>query len=416
MPVAALLGLQWGDEGKGKCTDYLASGFDIVVRCQGGANAGHSVEAGENNMITHLLPAAVLQKQVELVIGNGVVIDLWEIIKEINEAENLSPGIKERIKISKNSHIVLPFHKYLDQKQEENRKDSLIGTTGRGIGPCYSDKALRIGIRAGLLFYESVLTDFFSKFCDQHEISSKDKDYNTAYLLGAISEVSPLLIDSQNYLNRAFKEGKKILLEGAQGALLDIDHGTYPYVTSSNTTIGGLISGSGLSPFSLDRVIGLVKAYTTRVGEGPFPTEDDGISGQRMRATGREFGATTGRPRKCGWLDLVAVKHAIEINGVTEIILTKVDVLSQFEKIYVAVKYSCKGEEISYFPTLSEELLEAKPVYIELEGWEQEIRKTSNRNKLPANFSKYLDFIEEYLDTPIALVSYGPKREEMIIF
>ena len=330
MPVSAILGLQWGDEGKGKCVDYLSAEYDIVARCQGGANAGHTIESADQKIITHLLPAGVLQNNKELVIGNGVVIDLRALLEEIKVVERSQEDIRKRLFLSNSADVVLPFHKVLDKNIEQMRRDNLIGTTGRGIGPCYSDKARRIGLKLGHIKNSEALMRIFEVWSDFSNLDYEVMKEQLCYLKDVSDEITPMITNTVVLLNKAHKNDKKILLEGAQGALLDIDHGSYPFVTSSNTTIGGLITGSGLSPHTIDRIVGVAKAYTTRVGRGPFPTEDVDEIGIRMRELGREYGATTGRPRRCGWLDLVALKHAVTINGITEIALTKVDVLGEF--------------------------------------------------------------------------------------
>jgi len=422
MPADIIVGAQWGDEGKGKIIDVLTGSYDVVVRYQGGANAGHTVIVDNQKYVLHLLPSGILHKGKLNIIGNGVVIELEELIKEIQTLINR--GIKitsKNLMISENAHIVLPYHKILDSARETKSGAKKIGTTARGIGPSYTDKYSRTGIRIRDIFDDE-------KLLNKIEMNLNEKNYilKNYYGLEELSEkeiyqnilkqreyIRPFVGDTIYFLNELLKKNKKILFEGAQGSLLDVDFGTYPYVTSSNPTIGGVMTGSGISYKYINKVIGIAKAYQTRVGSGPFPTEMEKDIQQKIRDIGAEYGATTGRPRSCGWLDLVALKYVVDISGLTEIILTKIDVLSTLKKIKVCIKYEYNGKKTDRFIPDGMELYNVRPVYIELDGWMQDLSKIRTYKKLPVAVKKYVKFIEEYTGIKISKISVGPDRKQI---
>ncbi len=420
--VDLLVGAQWGDEGKGKVVDILGSDVDVFVRYQGGANAGHTVVADGQKVVFHLLPSGMLYPGKLCVLGNGLVIDPEQFLKETSELYAKGQD-RARLAISPHAHIVMPYHKMLDKLQEESRgKGRKIGTTGRGIGPCYVDKYSRSGLRVEDLLDSDVLRErltyileeknqLFTKLYNQKPLPF-DEVYEPARKWG--KELAPYVDDTRALLRKAVDEGQHVLLEGAQAALLDIDHGTYPYVTSSSTSASGAFTGTGLSPHDLTRVISVVKAYTTRVGEGPFPTEDFGEAGEKLRANGYEFGATTGRPRRCGWLDMVALKYATELNGADVIALTKLDVLTGMGGIKVCVAYENEGREITTWPTDIATLSEIKPVYDIMPGWNEDITNCKTFEELPANAQAYVRYIEDTLKTPVALIGVGADRNQTI--
>jgi adenylosuccinate synthase len=420
MPVDIVIGTQWGDEGKAKVIDYISERADIVVRYQGGANAGHTVVVGEKEFIFHLLPSGMLHKNIVGVLGNGMVIDLIELQNEIKAIKKLG---FERLPllISEMAHIVMPYHKELDSLFE-NLREKKVGTTSRGIGPAYGDKYLRLGIRMGDLFDEEKLKQkikerlpYINSFIKC--VFSKEKEYSFEdiweYLKQYGFPLTGYIWNVSYYLERSLLEDKNIILEGAQGTLLDIDFGTYPYVTSSNPTIGGALSGSGINHKYIRDIIGVVKAYTTRVGEGPFPTEEKGEIGEKIREVGKEYGATTGRPRRCGWIDLPALKYAVMLNGINKIAITKLDVLSVLDEIKICVAYEIDGKMTDEFiPSL---IHKAKPIYQTIKGWKEDISSCRNFEELPEKAKEYLDIIKNYLgDIEIILVSVGPKRRESI--
>ncbi len=415
MSCNVVIGTQWGDEGKAKMIDYFTRKSDIVVRYQGGANAGHTVVVNDKKYVFHLIPSGVLHKNKICVIGNGVVADPLQLISEMKSLEAEGHDIGKRLKISDATHLILPFHKALDEAMEEFR-DKKIGTTVRGIGPSYADKCLRTGIRAGDIFDMKLLKQKVKVAIDiknlQLERIYKKKTYTVDVIMDILNNFKKkcggMVINTQHYLHSSIREGKKILLEGAQGFALDIDHGTYPFVTSSNPTIGGALVGTGLNASNIDEVIGITKAYVTRVGEGPFPTEAQGEEGDRMRVNGAEFGSTTGRPRRCGWFDVPLLKQSCQVNGLTNVVLTKLDVLSGFEKIKVAVGYTINGKKIDYFPAAN--LHKAVPVYRELNGWNADIARCRNKAELPRNAQRYIDFIESKIGVKISIISVGPDR------
>lgn len=418
MSVSILVGSQWGDEGKGKIVDLLSDKFQIVARYQGGANAGHTVEIGDKKYILHLIPSGILRDDVICVIGNGVVIDPVALLEEIDMLNSKGISVENRLFISQNAHLIMPYHKMLDSINESGTQK--IGTTGRGIGPCYEDKFARKGIRViDLINRTNFESKLRTRLIEKNEILKKlynkdgfDIDKVVAEYLQFDSRISPFITDTSLFLNKSITEGKSVLLEGAQGALLDIDHGTYPYVTSSNPTSGGACTGTGIPPTRIDSVIAIVKAYTTRVGEGPFPTELDNDDGTRLRTIGSEFGATTGRPRRCGWFDSVQMKYSSMINGFTSVAITKLDVLDSFAKIKVCVGYEINGKSVTSFPADLDELKLVKPIYEELDGWNTPTHHFDSYSSLPSKTKEYLSFISKAANLNIEIVSVGPKRNQ----
>ncbi len=421
MPVDLLLGLQWGDEGKGKIVDVLTADYDIIARFQGGPNAGHTLEFDGIKHVLHTIPSGIFHEKAVNVVGNGVVIDPVIFRGELEKLKDFPVDPKKSLLISRKAHLILPTHRLLDAASEAAKGKAKIGSTLKGIGPAYMDKTGRNGLRVGDL----ELPDWRERYralADKHEAMihfyDVDIQYNLQELeadfLAAVESLRELtFIDSEEYLFRAQDQGKRILAEGAQGSLLDIDFGTYPYVTSSNTTAAGACTGLGISPGSIGEVYGIFKAYTTRVGSGPFPTELFDQDGETMGRVGNEFGATTGRPRRCGWLDLVALKYAVRINGVTQLMMMKADVLSGFDKIKVCTGYHYKGKEISHLPyTLEAEHL--TPVYTEMPGWSEDLTALNKASQLPATLNDYIAFLEDALATPIKIVSVGPDRVQTI--
>jgi adenylosuccinate synthase len=419
MAVRALIGLQWGDEGKGKVIDALSAKVDVVVRCQGGANAGHTVVVGGKKRVLRLVPSGILFPQVVGLIGNGVVVDPVQLVEEIDGLEAAGFDLAGRLFVSARAHVVLPYHKELDLLAEEERGGGKLGTTGRGIGPTYGDKAARHGVTLGEFVHEE---RFRARFAAQLALKNRtlvaggrkalDADALLATLLPAARRLKPIVVDAFERLQAAVAARREIWLEGAQGAMLDIDHGTYPFVTSSSTHLGGLLSGAGLAPRQLDGVTGVAKAYATRVGEGPFPTEEKGAIGERIRSVGGEFGAVTGRPRRCGWLDLVALRYAVRLNGVDEIALTKADVLSGLDEVKACVAYRVGGVETREFPA-TEELCGVEPAYRSFPGWQADVADVRRFEDLPVELRSYVAFVESYLETPITLISTGPERGQM---
>lgn len=418
MGATVLVGSQWGDEGKGKIVDLISKGFEIVVRYQGGANAGHTVEIGDKKYILHLIPSGILRDNVICVIGNGVVIDPTALLDEIALLKQNNIDVDGRLFISHNAHLIMPYHKLLDSINESG--NNKIGTTGRGIGPCYIDKYARKGIRiVDLLNRTELEKKIRANLKEKNEILQKihshaglDVDAIVKEYLEFDLTIDKYIKDAPAFLNRAMDEGKSVLLEGAQGTFLDIDHGTYPYVTSSSPTSGGACTGSGIPPTRIDSVIGIVKAYTTRVGNGPFPTELLDDDGEKLRKIGVEFGATTGRPRRCGWYDAFLVAYSKMINGITSVALTKLDVLSGFEKIKVCVGYEVNGKKLKTFPTNVDQLIQVTPVYESLDGWNTDITSCEHYDDLPGKTKDYLDFISRQSGIKIDIVSVGPKRKQ----
>lgn len=416
-----VVGTQWGDEGKGKIVDVLGEKVDYVVRFQGGNNAGHTVIANGEKTVLHLLPSGVLHKQAKCIIGPGVVVDPFVLLDEIKVLEDR--GIDtSHIFLSDCAHLIMPYHIKLDELQEERKGDKKIGTTKRGIGPCYADKYTRIGIRVGDLvdwnIFKEKLADTLS-IKNEQIVKLYDKEpYEYEELLEKFRDVRELLlpriIDSVVEVNKALDDNKFVLFEGAQAAMLDINYGTYPYVTSSSPTSAGVCEGAGVSPKKLDRIVGIVKAYSTRVGEGPFVTELLDEDGEAIRNKGNEFGATTGRPRRCGWLDMNVVRHAAIINGLTDLVITKIDILSGFKKLPICVGYDIDGVIYESIPASLEKVYRAKPVYEVLDGWDEDISTVRSYEELPENCKKYLKRIEELAKTRISIVSVGPDRTHNI--
>ncbi|MEN6350204.1 MAG: adenylosuccinate synthase [Syntrophomonas sp.] len=420
MTAVVLVGAQWGDEGKGKITDFLAQKADCVARYQGGSNAGHTVEVGNEKFMLHLVPSGILYPETLCVIGNGVVVDMEKLIEEIDglQKRGIDTG---NLRISLRSPVVMPYHKKIDELEDRNSK---IGTTKRGIGPAYADKTNRIGFRIGDIVAGNEC--FLNRFKAQVDYKNllireiyQDNGFDYQELLDhVLSQASVLqkyLADTSYLLYSAIKEGKKVLFEGAQGTLLDIDHGTYPYVTSSHPIAGGACVGTGIGPTFINRVLGIAKAYTTRVGEGPFPTELHGAEGELLRERGAEFGTTTGRPRRCGWLDAVILRYAVRINGLTDLAITKLDVLDDFEELKICVAYRYKGKLLYEFPDNLNVLEECEPEYITMPGWKQVISGAEHLEDLPANARAYIEKIEELSGVKQAIVAVGPKRKQTIV-
>tara|TARA_B000000477_G_scaffold12961_2_gene11062 strand:+ start:32546 stop:33817 length:1272 start_codon:yes stop_codon:yes gene_type:complete len=421
MAVDLLLGLQWGDEGKGKIVDVLTSKYDIIARFQGGPNAGHTLVFNDKKYVLHTIPSGIFHDNKINLIGNGVVIDPVILNKEIEKIKNEVSNISESLFISRKAHLILPTHRLIDAASEKSKGKNKIGSTLKGIGPTYMDKTGRNGFRIGDLENDN-WQNKYKELSKKHQqlISFYNVELNFCLaeldneFFEAIKELRKIkFVDSEDFLYKYQEENKSILAEGAQGSLLDIDFGTYPFVTSSNTTAAGACTGLGVSPNSIKDVFGIFKAYTTRVGSGPFPTELFDNYGERMSKVGQEFGATTGRPRRCGWLDLVALKYACRINGVTKLMMMKTDVLSGFDKILVCTKYKYKGEIINNLPyDLSDETLE--PIYEEFKGWSENLRNLRNSDMLPENLNNYINFLEKKLNIPIVIVSVGPDRKETL--
>jgi adenylosuccinate synthase len=424
--VKVLIGAQWGDEGKGRVVDVLAKGVDVVVRYQGGANAGHTVVVGGKKHVFHILPSGMLYPGRTCVIGNGLVIDPDELQNEIDELDPKPEAIGVKLLISNAAHVVMPYHKKLDALAEGARSANgtgAIGTTGRGIGPCYVDKYSRVGIRAEDLVSPVTLEKKLRAVLNEkNPILEKiygapaldfDELYGMATRWGKF--VGPYLGDSSLEIDSAISSGKRILFEGAQGTLLDIDHGTYPFVTCSSCVSGGAAIGGALGPGRFDRVIGVVKAYCTRVGEGPFPTEDHGETGDRLRQNGAEFGATTGRPRRCGWLDLVALNYAVKVNGIDSIALTKLDVLSGIGGLKVCHAYESDGKEHTAFPNSATILQGAKPIYRDMPSWDEDISRCRRFQDLPKEARDYVRLIEESTSVKVGMIGVGPGREDTIL-
>ena len=420
MSVTVIVGSQWGDEGKGKIVDILSERFDIVVRYQGGANAGHTVEIGDKKFILHLIPSGILRENVLCVIGNGVVIDPKALLDEITLLEGMGIGIKNRLFISHNAHLIMPYHKLLDSLSESS--SSKIGTTGRGIGPCYIDKYARKGIKIVDLLDKKILEEKIKQNLEEKNnllkkvYNQKELDVNEIIkeYLEFDDAIDQYITDAPLFLNSVLDEGKSILLEGAQGALLDVDFGTYPFVTSSSPTSGGACTGSGIPPTRITSVVGVVKAYTTRVGLGPFPTELLDKDGEDLRKVGAEFGATTGRPRRCGWYDAFLVGYSRMINGIEKVAVTKLDVLSHFDEIKVCVGYEINGKLLKSYPTNGSQMMQVTPVYETLPGWKSDLSNITDYDQLPAEAKNYLEFISQKSGFEIFMVSVGPRRDQTI--
>lgn len=423
MPVTVVIGSQWGDEGKGKIVDLLSSDIDVVARYQGGANAGHTICWGDETFVLHLVPSGIFHEGVTCVIGNGVVIDPVAVMEEIRMIRELGYDVEGRLLISHNAHLIMPYHKKIEEARERWRDAGAIGTTGRGIGPAYVDKFARTGIRVVDLLDRDVLRKKLIESIEEKNAILRNVYGADELDVDAIVDeyvefdqiIDPYVTDTSDYLGRALADGKRVLAEGAQGSLLDVDHGTYPFVTSSHPTVGGCCTGLGISPTGINRVIGIVKAYCTRVGNGPFPTELDDEWGQKLRDVGQEFGATTGRPRRCGWLDLVALRYTSMINGFTENAITKLDVLTGIPQIKVCTAYRLGDKTTDRFPNNIRDLERARPVYETLPGWEEDITGATEVDDLPAHARSYLDFISDYLGVPNRIISSGPKRDQTIL-
>jgi len=422
MTVDLLLGLQWGDEGKGKIVDVLTSKYDIIARFQGGPNAGHTLEFDGIKHVLRTIPSGIFHKNAINIIGNGVVIDPVVFQKEIEGLAKFNMDVTAKLLISRKAHLILPTHRLLDAASEASKGKAKIGSTLKGIGPTYMDKTGRNGLRVG----DVELEDFETRYralADKHEAMIAFYDVDLQYNLkemedeffAAIEDLKKLtFIDSEAYLNKALKEGKSILAEGAQGSLLDVDFGTYPFVTSSNTTAAGACTGLGIAPNRVKDVFGIFKAYTTRVGSGPFPTEDFNEAGQTMAKVGNEFGSVTGRARRCGWLDLVALKYAVEVNGVTQLYMMKGDVLSGFDSLQVCTAYKYKGETIKHLP-YNIEPENVTPIFTEMKGWKADLTGMTSYEELPQELKEYIEFIEKEVEVPIKVISVGPDRKQTII-
>lgn len=419
MKVDVLLGLQWGDEGKGKVVDVLTPHYDVIARFQGGPNAGHSLEFNSIKHVLHLIPSGVFHENKLNLIGNGVVLDPVVFRKENAALQSLGVDLKKNLVISKKAHLILPTHRFLDAASEAAKGSTKIGSTLRGIGPTYMDKTGRNGLRVGDIlladfkeryeFLKRKHIDLLRQYNFEYDLPPAEKEW-----MESIEQLKDFnLVDSEYVINRALKEGKKVLAEGAQGTLLDIDFGSYPYVTSSNTICAGACTGLGIAPRTIGEVYGIAKAYCTRVGSGPFPTELLDSTGEWLRNKGVEFGSTTGRPRRCGWLDLVALNYSIMINGVTSIILTKADVLTGLDKIKVCTQYRVNGKITDQLPyDLSQHI---EPIYEELPGWEDNICAVNRYNQLPENLKNYIEFIEKFTGVPVKIISVGPAREQIVV-
>jgi adenylosuccinate synthase len=418
-----VIGTQWGDEGKGKVVDLLTDRAAAVVRFQGGHNAGHTLVIDGTKTVLHLIPSGILRENVLCMIGNGVVLSPSALLEELAMLEAAGVPARPRLKISESCPLILPYHIALDQARERARGKKAIGTTGRGIGPAYEDKVSRRGLRLGELLDPARFTEHLREVLDYHNhalvhyFKADPVDYQQVLdeALAQGEEIAPMVDDIPGLLHRMRRDGKDIMFEGAQGALLDIDHGTYPYVTSSTTTAGGAASGSGVGPRHLDYVLGIVKAYTTRVGAGPFPTELFDDVGRRLGENGKEFGATTGRPRRCGWLDAVSLRRSLEINSVTGMCITKLDVLDGIETLRICVNYTLNGNTTDVPPVGADLMEQCDPQYIELPGWTESTVGAKSFADLPANAQSYLRKIEELCETPVAIISTGPDRTETII-
>ena len=422
VPVQLVFGTQWGDEGKGKVVDLLGENADIVARFQGGPNAGHTVEFDGEKFILHLIPSGILRPHTECIVGNGVVINPESMIEEIDILEEKGISVIDRLFISRNAHLILPYHLIIDKTSEKIGGEAKLGTTGRGIGPAYADKATRSGIRVGDLLDETYLKTRIARNLNIKNVILEHV-YGQAHL--AINDILEVLMrfrewigscitDTQRLIHDRMEQGKQVLLEGAQGTLLDVDFGTYPYVTSSNTTLGGVYTGLGIGSHRIDRVIGVIKAYTTRVGNGPFPTELEDACGEKIREVGAEFGATTGRPRRCGWFDGMIAKYAVQLNGINVLALTKLDVLDCLDEIKLCTGYEHRGKTLDYFPTDCRVLDDLEPVYESMPGWSMSTSGIREFSNLPETARNYIRRIEEITAVRVGIVSVGPGREDTI--
>ena len=418
-----VLGAQWGDEGKGKIVDLLTQDIGAVVRFQGGHNAGHTLVINGHKTVLHLIPSGILREGALCLIGNGVVLHPGALRKEIDELEATGVDVRSRLKISPATPIIMPYHIALDQAREQAAGKDAIGTTGRGIGPAYEDKVARRGIRVADLNYPAELADKLRATLDYHnfvltrylKVAPVDFQQTLDEALAFGAYVDPMKSDVAGTLHELRRQGKRVLFEGAQGSLLDIDHGTYPYVTSSNTTIGGALAGAGVGADAIDYVLGIAKAYATRVGGGPFPTELNDEMGELLRKKGNEFGASTGRPRRCGWMDIVALKRAVAINGISGLCITKLDVLDGMDKLKICIAYEYRGKRTEYAPLDAAGWDECTPVYLEFPGWQESTHGITEWDKLPAAARAYLRALEELAGSPLAIVSTGPDRDANIV-
>lgn len=422
MPGIIVVGTQWGDEGKGKATDQLSGHVDVVVKFNGGNNAGHTVVVDGETYALHLLPAGILSPVSTPVIGNGVVVDLDALFEEIDLMESRGVDCSQLL-VSANAHVIPSYNRVLDRATEKHLGDLQIGTTGRGIGPTYADKMNRIGVRIQDILNEPVLRqrveaaleDKNRMLVDVYGLDPIDPDEVSEQLLSYADRLAPMVVDSSLFINDALDAGKTVLFEAGQAAMLDIDHGTYPFVTSSSATAGGACTGAGVGPTKIDRVVGVTKAYTTRVGEGPFPTELFGEDGDRLRELGGEYGVTTGRPRRVGWFDPLVVRYAARVNGLTDVVLTKLDVLDNYDEIPVAVGYEVNGEVVTELPVDQPGFVDAKPVYEVLPGWSQDISGIREYDELPQATRDYVEFLEKQIGCRISSIGVGPGREETIV-
>jgi len=415
--TVAIVGTQWGDEGKGKLVDAIANNFDIVCRSSGGANAGHTIVANNQTFVFHLLPSCLLREKTIAVIGNGTVVSPQSLITEIDELTASGLDLSGRIKISLRAHLLFEYHQIIDKAQEKGKGSSKIGTTGRGIGPAYADKIARIGIRCEDLLDKELLISKIRENCKNHSEKYNldlDAEDEINKIMAVRDKIKPLLTDTRKFLQEAIKAEKAVLFEGAQAHHLDLDHGTYPFVTSSNTSIGGVSTGLGVSPKQIGKIIGIVKAYTTRVGSGPFPTELEDKDGKFLQTNGHEFGATTGRPRRCGWFDAVILRESVETNGIDELNLTKLDVLSGLEKIKVATNYFLGETEIFSIPTTPKALKELKITYQEFDGWQEDLSNCKSFDDLPNNAQQYILALEKFCGAKISSIGIGVNREDLI--
>ncbi len=420
MPVEVVVGAQWGDEGKGKVIDLLSENVDIVARYQGGANAGHTVIVDDREVVLHLIPSGIFHPNVVCVIGNGVVLDPIALLEEIEQLKGLGVEVKSRLLVSHNAHLIMPYHKLLDSIREQG--ENKIGTTGKGIGPAYMDKFMRIGIKIVDLLDRDVLA---AKL--KHNIEEKNELLRKVYgseelhvdkIIQEYQEfdkkIDEYITDTTSYLYQAIRQGKRILAEGAQGALLDVDHGTYPFVTSSNPTSGGACTGLGIPPTAITKITGVTKAYTTRVGHGPFPTEQLNQTGDRMRSIGQEYGTTTGRPRRCGWLDAVLLRYSVMVNGFDRLAISKLDVLDNFDEIQVCIGYEVNGKLLKHFPSDVNTLSKVKPIYETFKGWNAKLSDARAFADLPESARKYVDVMERFSGAKISLISVGARREQTV--
>jgi adenylosuccinate synthase len=420
MKADVLLGLQWGDEGKGKIVDVLTPEYDVIARFQGGPNAGHTLEFNNIKHVLHTIPSGIFRENKINIIGNGVVIDPIVFKKEIESLSKIGVDISKNLFVSKKAHLILPTHRLLDAASEQQKGETKIGSTLKGIGPTYKDKIGREGLRVGDLIHN--FDEKYSTRIDNHKIMLKEffkydfekilDDCEKEWFEGIQVLKSFQFVDSEHMINQLLSEQKSVLAEGAQGTLLDIDFGSYPFVTSSNTICAGACTGLGIAPQKIGKVFGIFKAYCTRVGMGPFPTELINETGEKLRESGHEYGSTTGRPRRCGWLDLVALKYSVMLNGVSELIMMKADVLDQFEFIKICVGYEINGEVVDHFPYELDD--KVKPIYVELPGWQTDLTKIRHQNEFPEELNNYINFIEEEMGIPVTIASVGPNREQTI--